>query len=67
MVALFKGAVLKRAFEAAPGGPGQCRCAKGFKQAPIDAKISDEELKALNDGLGNELAALAKLLVWRAA
>ena len=63
LVALFKGAALKRAFEADPELKAQADAtAQVFKQDPIDAKAADETLKALKDGVGTELAVLAKLL-----
>ena len=63
LVALFKGAALKRAFESDPELKAQADAyAQVFKQDPIDAKAADEALKALKQGLGTELAALAKLL-----
>ena len=63
LVALFKGAALKRALEADAELKAQADvAAQVFKQDPIDAKAADETLKALKDGLGAELAVLAKLL-----
>ncbi len=63
LVALFKGAALKRALEADAELKAQADvAAQVFKQDPIDAKAADETLKALKDGLGVELAVLAKLL-----
>ena len=63
LVAMFKGAALKRAFEADPELKAQAdAAAQIFKQDPIDAKAADETLKALKEGLGTELAALSKLL-----
>ena len=63
LVALFKGAALKRAFEADPELKAQADAyAQVFKQDPADAKAADETLKALKDGVGAELAVLAKLL-----
>ena len=63
LAALFKGSALKRAFEADPELKAQAdAAAQVFKQDPIDAKAADEALKALKQGLGTELAALAKLL-----
>ena len=63
LVALFRGAALKRAFEADPELKAQAdAAAQVFKQDPIDAKAADETLKALKQGLDTELAAFAKLL-----
>ena len=63
LVALFKGAALKRAFESDPELKAQADAyAQVFKQDPADAKAADETLKALKDGVGAELAVLTKLL-----
>ena len=63
LVALFKGSALKRALEADPELKAQADAfGQVFKQDPIDAKAADETLKAMKDGLGTELAVLAKLL-----
>ena len=63
LLALFKGAALKRAFEADPDLKAQADAyGQVCKQDPVDAKAADETLKALKDGVSAELAVLVKLL-----